>query len=277
MRMTYSDLLKSHLGSYKTTHLGIYASGKWRNREYSHILPLAKMMMNILEPIQHEFAQYQASHPNLKLHKDFAHLNSSQAACINLFLPLLSERVAGKEHDQNLPPFESMIIDTYEFEYVPNEFEGTNFDFWARSEASKEIFCEFKLTEGEFGRATNDQRHRQKLEDIYLPMLADKVSPDMLVPTRFFSRYQLLRNIAYADSSGSASVLFVVPRANERLIQPLAEMRNWLAPTIRPFVSVVYLEDIVSELRTARDPDLAAYYDAYAEKYLPRDCDDDSD
>ncbi len=37
------------------------------------------------------------------------------------------------------------------------------------------------------------------------------------------------------------------------------------------------VEDIVSELRTARDPDLAAYYDAYAEKYLPRDCGDDSD
>ena len=275
--MTYSELMKSHLGSYKTTHLRIYASGKWRNREYSHILPLAKMMMNILEPIQHDFAQYQASHPNLKLHKDFAHLNSSQAACINLFLPLLSERMAVKEHDQNLLPFESAIIDTYEFEYVPNEVEGTNFDFWARTEASKEIFCEFKLTEGGFGRATDDKRHRQKLENIYLPMLTGKVSPDMLVPTRFFSRYQLLRNIAYADSSGSASVLFVVPKANERLIQPLAEMRNWLAPTIRPFVSVVYLEDIVSEFRTGRDPDLAAYYDAYAEKYLPQDYDDDSD
>lgn len=270
--MTYSELMKSHLGSYKKSHLGIKESGKWRNREYAHILPPARMMLNILEPIRHEFTHYQTSHPNLKLHKDFAHLNSSQAACINLFLPLLSGRLTGKKHDQSAVPFDATNIDTYEFEYIADEVEGTNFDFWIRTKASKEIFCEFKLTESEFGRAKNDKRHRQKLENTYLPMLTGKVNPDLLTPTWFFARYQLLRNIAYADPGGLASVLFVVPKANERLIRPLAEMREWLAPSIRPFVSVLYIEEIVSRLRATLDSDVATYYDAYAAKYMPPIC-----
>ena len=206
--MTYSELMKTHLGSYKTTHLGIKESGKWRNREY----------------------------------------------------------------DQTPLPFDATNIDTYKFEYVPDEDEGTNFDFWIRTKASNEIFCEFKLTESEFGRAKDDERHRQKLEKIYLPMLTGKVSPDLLTPTWFFARYQLLRNIAYADPGRLTSVLFVVPKANERLIRPLAEMREWLEPNIRPFVSVLYIEEIVSQLRATLDSDVAAYYDAYAAKYMPPNC-----
>lgn len=264
--------MKSHLGSYKTTHLGIKASGKYGGREYSHILPQSKRMLNILEPIQGDFVDYQTSHPGLKLHRGFAHLNSSQAACINLFLPLLSGKMAAIPCDQGLLPFDATSIDSYEFEYVPNNTEGTNFDFWARTEDSQEIFCEFKLTESGFSPAKNDERHQQKLKDIYLPMLAGKVKPELLVPDRFFSRYQLLRNVAYADPSGSASVMFLVPRANERLIQPLAEMREWLSPSIKPLVSVVYLEDIVSQFRQCLDRNLSAYFDAYAQKYLPTNC-----
>lgn len=269
MPLSYSELMKSHLGSYKTARLGITASGKWRDREYRHILPQSDRMLNILEPIRSDFGDYLASHPDLKLHKDFAHLNSSQAACINLFLPLLTGKLAVEPRDQGPLPFSTTSIASYRFEHVPNDIEGTNFDFWARTENSQEIFCEFKLTEGEFGRARNDERHQQKLNDIYLPMLKGKVNPELLVPDRFFSHYQLLRNIAYADPSRSASVVFLVPRANERLVQPLAEMREWLSPTMRSLVSVLYLEDIVSQFRQSLDRHLSAYFDAYAEKYLP--------
>ena len=270
--MSYSELMKSHLASYKSAHLGIAESGKWRGREYNHILPLSNIRSNILEPIRRDFADYQASHPNLKLHKDFAHLNSSQAACINLFLPLLGAKFAAMPQDHSLLSFDTRNVDTYEFEYVPSDIEGTNFDFWARTKHTKEIFCEFKLTESEFGRAKDDERHRQKLKDIYLPLLTGKVRPELLDPTRFFAHYQLLRNIAYAEPNGSASVLFLVPRGNERLIRPLAEMREWLSPTIRPFVSVLYLEDMVSQLRSNLDRNVSAYYDAYADKYLPSNC-----
>jgi hypothetical protein len=225
-------------------------------------------MLNILEPILGDFIDYQTAHPDLKLHKDFAHLNSSQAACINLFLPILGGKMAAIPPDNGLLPFDATSISSYEFEYVANDKEGTNFDFWARTEDSQEIFCEFKLTESEFGRAKNDKRHQQKLRDIYLPMLTGKVKPELLVPTRFFSHYQLLRNVAYADPIDSASVIFVAPRANERLIRPLAEMREWLSPTIQSLVSVLYLEDIVSQFRRCPDRNLSAYFDAYAEKYI---------
>jgi hypothetical protein len=100
-------------------------------------------------------------------------------------------------------------------------------------------------------------------------MLIGKVHPDVLQPASFFARYQLLRNVAYADANGSTSVLFVVPRANAGLAKPLVEMRDWLAPALHAFVTVVYLEDIVSWLRSASPSDLTAYYEEFAAKYLP--------
>jgi hypothetical protein len=45
-------------------------------------------------------------------------------------------------------------------------------------------------------------------------------------------------------------------------------MRKWLLPDLQPFVSVLYLEDMVSKLRQSVDPKLSAYFDAYARKYL---------
>jgi hypothetical protein len=50
-----------------------------------------------------------------------------------------------------------------------------------------------------------------------------------------------------------------------------------LAPAIRPFVSVLYIEEIVSQLRATLDSDVAAYYDAYAAKYIPPGCADYGD
>lgn len=226
-------------------------------------------MLNILEPMRSVFGDYLAANPDLKLHKDFAHLNSSQAACINLFLPLLTGTLGAIQNPQGLLPFSAASIDSYQFEYVPNKIEGTNFDFWVRTKDSREYFFEFKLTESEFGRAKNDTPHQQKLNNIYIPMLAGKVDPAMLVPDRFFSHYQLLRNIAYVDSGLSASVVFLVPRANERLTKPLAEMDGWLSPATRPLVSVLYLEDIVSQMRQSTSSGMSAYFDAFAEKYLP--------
>jgi len=267
--MAYTDLMKAHLARYKVDRLGINQSGKWRNREYAHILPPDRIFLNILAPIQQDFARYQESHPSLKLHRDFAHLNSSQAACINLFLPVFVKALDLGFPDDNPLPFEPAEIETCQFEYVPDEVEGTNFDFWVRTRASKEVFCEFKLTESDFGRARDNARHRQKLVEIYRPMLAGKVDPEILEPDNFFARYQLLRNIAYADTTASAHVLLIVPKANERLTQRLAEMRNWLTPTLRPFVTVLYLEDIVSWLRSAPAPQLRAHYDEYAAKYVP--------
>lgn len=186
-----------------------------------------------------------------------------------MFLPFFINTKDTEFPDGTPLPFEPGEIESYQFEYIPNEEEGTNFDFWVRIIGSKEIFGEFRLTEGEFGRAKDDARHRQKLVEIYYPMLTGKVDSEILDPANFFARYQLLRNIAYADAAGSAYVLFVVPRANEWLTQPLAEMWTWLTPALRPFVTVLYLEDIISWLRSATEVALKAHYDDYAAKYLP--------
>ena len=45
--------------------------------------------------------------------------------------------------------------------------EGTNFDFHI-SDGDKEYFFEIKFTENGFGKASNDDRHSQKIKDIYI-------------------------------------------------------------------------------------------------------------
>ena len=69
----------------------------------------------------------------------------------------------------------------WDLERVPDAAEGTNVDVWWRS-ADRETYCEVKLSEREFGPATNDARHQRKLEEIYGPVLHGQVNDELLLP-----------------------------------------------------------------------------------------------
>lgn len=84
--MKYQDILKVHLAEYKRTQLGITESGIfYRNgRAYEHILPAAQAMLNVFDEARPTLKKL-LEKKQIKLHRDFHHLNSSQAFAFNLF------------------------------------------------------------------------------------------------------------------------------------------------------------------------------------------------
>jgi hypothetical protein len=137
------------------------------------------------------------------------------------------------------------------------------------TEGADGVFVEVKFTEAGFGTAKADAKHLKKLETIYRPRLQDKIHADALDPAVFFANYQLLRNVAYA--SAPAHIVFLLPRANDKLHKGIEFLREVLRPPIKERVRVVYLEealqslvDMIPELA----PIVAAHQAMMVEKYL---------
>ena len=87
---TYQQILQRHLATYKATRLGVKEAGTFvhngRELHYAHILPKDLRWLNVLEPIRAEVREYIELHRDLKLHKYFHHLNSSQAFAFSVGL-----------------------------------------------------------------------------------------------------------------------------------------------------------------------------------------------
>jgi hypothetical protein len=268
---TYSQVLQRHLASYKAARLGVKEAGVFvhngREVHHAHILPKELRWLNILEPIRTEVREYLDKHKDVKLHKYFHHLNSSQAFALNLFFPFFEQGSPGALlRAMNL----SGEVASWKPEHIDNAAEGTNFDImWAAPDGAR-TFCEVKLSEQEFGAAEDDRRHRQKLEEIYMPVLAGQCAPDLLEPATFFSKYQLLRNVWVAAKEPKASVVFLVPRANSALWQQLGPFITQLAPSLGRRVHAVAIEDVLSALSSSKHspPRLAWYAHLLQEKYV---------
>lgn len=274
--MPYQLRLREHLARYKRDVLGVEEDGTWRHRgkgiPYPHILPAGKTQLNVLEGFRDEFWAYfekqRREEPRpAKLHRDFSHLNSSQALAFNLFFPLL-----GSAHAEPAALLDALgcppePIARWRFEEVLNPREGTNFDVAITLASGRRVLVEVKLTESEFGTCADDNEHQRKLVDIYMDRLAIKVAPDALRAAAFFARYQILRNISYAGEG--TIVIFLVPRGNEALADGAAFIADALLSPYREAVRVVYLEDLVARLITTLEgsplaKDLAAIAAKYA-------------
>lgn len=124
----YTERLLAHLCRYKTVRLGIAEDGIWARtgRPYPHILPVAQLEQNILPGLRDAFWPY-AHAEGIKLHRDFHHLNSSQAFAFNLFFPFFPPDgdprplLAALE----LP---TLPVAHWGFEAVLDTDEGSNFD-----------------------------------------------------------------------------------------------------------------------------------------------------
>lgn len=269
--LTYAQILQRHLASYKTARLGVREAGVFvhngREVRYAHILPKELRWLNILEPIRSEVREYLDKHPAVKLHKYFHHLNSSQAFAFNLFFPYF-------EQGAHLPLLRAMNlpgeIAGWQPEYIDNSAEGTNFDVMWHAPDGARTFCEVKLSEQEFGSAKDDRRHRQKLEEIYMPVLAGRCAPELLEPTAFFSKYQLLRNVWLAAKEPSAVAVFLVPRASSALWLQLRPFIEQLVPSLARRVHAVAIEDVLGALASSEysPPRLAWYAQLLQEKYV---------
>jgi len=265
----YGSRLKTHLARYKTQNLGVADDGVWKSsgKHYPHILPEPQQAHNILAHIRDDFWR-EFSGMDAKLHRDFHHLNSSQAMCFNLFYPFIRNTNVFGELLSSLG-LAPRRIETWAFEYEPDPVERTNFDFYLKITDGTQIFFELKLSEVEFGVAEDDARHREKLARIYRSALEGLVDPSALEPEFFFAHYQLLRNISYLANEPS-HLFLIYPAANERLQPAVDRVHAMIYEEHRHRVHTVYLENLVDELVSRVLPgDMTAHFNQFAEKYFP--------
>ena len=268
----YVDRVKSHLAEYRRNRLGIEQAGTCAGKSYDHILPKELLWLNLIETFRAEVRQYIVE-SGISLNQYFHHLNSLQAARLNLFWPLLNCAEPSLIVDSlGIGPGE---VAYWEFEKVIDSNEKTSFDLYLELDSGSKTYIEFKYTEEKFRRGSNDEQHRQKLRDIYAPALRDYVTPDYLEKERFFANYQLLRNLIYMDPARHDKVVFLVPRANEKIVDNLRIVLKSaiLDASVRSLIKIRYLEDVVSnafELAGLSSGNfyLRTHLHLYREKYL---------
>lgn len=159
-----SDKLMKHLSLYKQKTLRVNKHGLYKDKEYEHILADSDLELNYLPSIR---TYAIASLVGVKRHVYFDHLNSSQAACFNLFVPLsLDKALSNKIFAGLIPGFKELMSIKFEYsdpkDYL-NERKGrsdnkrnigTDSDIAIFYHNTNDDLClcllEHKLTEKEF-------------------------------------------------------------------------------------------------------------------------------
>lgn len=245
--MSYQNDLEKHLTDYKNSVLGISEPGVFRHSGRDvlkgHILPFPYSSRNLFQEAGDFFIVY----PNIKRHKCFHHLNSSQAFAFNLFFPYFS----GK------PESASALLRAlgcggvfagWEPEEVPDPLEGSNIDVcWWTTDGVK-TFCEVKLSETDFGKAVDDDRHRAKLADIYSPKLDTHLERGGLDGSVFFDAYQFNRNVWHMVHEDRSRLVFLLPRANVALWERLHQLLQGVVPQTRKRITAVAIESVIADL-----------------------------
>jgi len=217
---TYQESIKDHLGAYKDLHFSGMENGVWKRNEkrysFSHILPIEHKYENLFDSDCELFLKQNRS---IKLHQYFHHLNSSQAMCLNFFYPLIKE----KKLDTVLSAIglknEAINYDSACFEKesdVEKNRRATSFDFYFETLSGKRIFFEIKYTEQEFGKAKNDNEHREKYESVYSKHCSS-INNDYCNRDSFLKNYQLMRNVIHVSEKDY--VVFVYPIGNKKIKQ----------------------------------------------------------
>lgn len=247
---SYADRLKSHLAGYKRNQLGIAEDGTWsRNgKPYAHILPDTARELNLLAPIRTAFWQYAAREGlTRQMHRDFGHLNSSQALAFNLFFSFAGLSWSQPELLLAALDVVGNALASFRFESVPDPEEGTNFDFVATLADGAQVLVEVKLSESEFGRCRADEEHERKRCSLYVGRLAGKVVDEALQPAAFFTNYQLLRNVSHLRPHDA--LVLLVPRSNTgTFAQASSFISTFVEPGWRSRIKLVALEDLIERL-----------------------------
>lgn len=160
--------MREQQARYKTATLGITAQGKWRGKEYPHILPKDCWSLNLWEEISYK-AILNFEKSAIAWHKYKHNLLSSQVICVNIFFPL-------KKHLDVLEPWLSShfgdvesVVDL-DFEYIGPE--STNYfgetgsrgqnrtssdvsiTWLDKAKRKNMLLLEFKFTQPDFGQCS---------------------------------------------------------------------------------------------------------------------------
>ena len=272
--MTFSDAIRKHLAKYKIRALGVQEDGIFRYRgkdiPLPHILPLSERELNILDRYRSQF--FASEYSRIHFHQYFHHLNSSQAMCINLLYPLIVENALGlimrfvdiQWSTELRPCFEKES----ELEIADRR---TVFDFCISHSREKHVFFEIKYTERGFGKAKNDDEHRQKFKTTYFQLLKQSAYLNERCHNEsfFLNHYQMLRNLAHLSPNAYLVLLF--PTANSGVAQQASEAYDhFLTDLGRVRLKVIFLEKLVSYLEAnCSTASLVGYLGQFREKYLP--------
>lgn len=271
--MTYKEQVKSRLANYKLTTLGVAENGYWRKDKpsYAHILPKEQKNLNFLEPYRSELANY--AERNIRLHKDFHHLNSSQAVCMNFFYPLIEENQLSLLLD--ILKLDNESIDFAEFEKIMDRAEGTNFDFYIKLKSGKQIFFEIKYSETEFKKQKSSAAYQKKYNLIYKDRLSGKLRAGTDDYDSLMKNYQLLRNISYVDATDQNLLVIIYPKGNLKLKQEYEDLiNNVIEPSLHKNIHLItweaIWEDLMDSLASSSTVPqrLQDQYKLFGEKYL---------
>jgi len=274
-----------HMAKYKEEVMQIKGKGVYkhrgRNLQYDHILPEDLKRHNILESFRNDFWDY-AKPARISLHRDFSHLNSSQAACFNFFYPLL------KQHKldiiTNMLGLSGEIdYDTITFEKV-SELEDTvstrtRFDFYMQLKTGVKIFFEIKYSENGFGKATKDDAHMKKFSNVYFPLIRNRdefketLTDLEMAKGYFLENYQILRNIVHIDKN--SYVVFIYPEHNIKIGEEIKSIRkeaikeSWANHCVVTTWEKVCAHLVMHLEEAKEDSRLADYYrEDFGKKYL---------
>jgi len=269
MSTSFAQALQCQLANYKRRALQVIEDGIWvsNGRSYPHILPAALADLNLCGPLRDDMLALIGQHPSWKRHRDFHHLNSSQAMCWNLLMPsrVVPGGLQALTAALDLPsPLESM-----DFESVPDEQELTNFDCLLGLQGGGRVYLEAKLTEREFGAAAPNDKREQKRTGIYIPRLQGKVPDEMLEADVFFDHYQLLRNLSYLNTPADRLVL-LLPRASDTLVTQALRFRGAVLRPWQSQVLIVFVEDLIAVLARQKDDRARRHLEECELKYVLR-------
>jgi hypothetical protein len=274
---TFRTKVIKHLEWYNKNRLGNDKAGEYyyggKVIEMHHILPRSIADKNIIAPYDSDMA-VSAYLKNMKRHRYFHHLNSSQAMCINFFYPLIKEkqldsvlRILGIEGQVN--------YSTVQFE-KESEVEGkndrkTSFDFYFETNEKVKAFFEIKYTEDAFGKAKSDTDHHNKFARTYESALnkCEAIAEDFKSQEKFFSNYQIMRNLI--NISENSYVVFLYPEENEVILKAAQNAgKNMLKPDwSRHFIAYTWEQMIKSVISYMETEELKQYYKKdFYEKYL---------
>ena len=239
------EILKNYGGDIEP---GIWR-GKNGNSFKSHILPL-KGNINTPKTRSEAIIKYTGLDPKVlsdflktkNIHQYAHHINSSQLLGLSIFGNMVNSNGSPKQELIDLMKHFGIEISNLAkcvFEYQDNikweqkkEKEGTSFDFFIE-EGNKRYFFEFKFTEDGFGKAKNDNRHIEKIRDVYSTRI--KKSTILKTPVeegQIMKNYQLYRNLIRRESDND-TIIFITDKENTQTEKELDNfLKNYITKEI---------------------------------------------
>jgi len=257
------------LSEYKIKQLKVTQNGTYLDRTYDHILPKELERLNVVESYRTDF--YEEYGEKMKFHKNFNHLNSSQAVAINFFYPLMKE---GKfDVLLNALNIENEKVIDHGFEKVINTKEGTRFDFYLKLDSGRQIFFELKYTEKSYGMAKADFSHIKTYRNIYSKKIQTYIKRDYCTKEEMFKHYQLFRCAMSLNVEKGDQLVIIYPTWNNSAAKKASLFYdNMIVDSLKDHVKLIRWEDLIknieSYLNANKGDVLAQPIKAFKDKYL---------